>query len=400
MGVEMKPGVATDPWMGWLDKSLEEWESAELLRNLRSVEPITSVHAHCEGRKLVLFSTNDYLGLSFHPTVRDAVAEAVRHKGMGPRGSALVCGHTLDHERLETKIAELKGMESALLFPTGYAANLSLLSSLADSDTTFFSDELNHASIIDGCRMAKLNGAEVKIYPHRDTESLERLLRDAARPKKLIVTDTVFSMEGDLAPVRELVRLKNEYEAWLLVDEAHGTLVFGENGGGVCESEGIASEVEIQMGTLSKALGSQGGYVASNDRLKQWLINRGRSFVFSTAIPIPSVVAALAALETVENEPAIRNRLWEWVNRFGKGLSRNLHSPIVPIVIGGNEEAMSLSQRLLETGYHVPGIRPPTVPKGTARLRVALSAAHELEDIEGLLDRLSKEGAAFNSQST
>ena len=313
-----------------------------------------------------------------------AVSEGVLKKGMGPRGSALVCGYTTDHELLEIKLAELKGTESALLFPTGYAANLAVLTSITDEQTAIFSDELNHASLIDGCRMAKQNGAEVKVYPHKNIESLEYLLEGSNRPKKLIVTDTVFSMDGDLAPLPEIVRLKNEYDAWLMVDEAHGTLVFGENGSGVCEAQGVSGEVEIQMGTLSKAFGSHGGYIAGSEELKQWLLNRGRSYIFTTALPLPSVIASLAALEVVRSEPEWRVRLWDWVELFGSLTGVELESPIVQIVIGDNQRTLELSNQFLESGYHVPGIRPPTVPKNTARLRVALSAAHGRDDIEGL----------------
>ncbi len=377
-------------WRHWLEESLDEWKSDGLMRELRPIEAISSVLVRFEGQDLVLFSSNDYLGLSFHPKVREAVADSVLKKGMGPRGSALVCGYTTDHQELEKKLAGLKGTESALLFPTGYAANLAVLTSIADSETAIFSDELNHASLIDGCRAAKSLGAEVRIYPHKDTDSLETLLRASSRPKKLIVTDTVFSMDGDLAPLPEIVRLKNEYEAWLLVDEAHGTLVFGENGGGVCESFGVSSEVEIQMGTLSKAFGSQGGFIAASDEFKRWVMNRGRPFVFSTELPIPAVAAALTAIHLIHSEPEIRNRLWKWVDLFSKGIGKRLESPIVPVVIGENEATLKLSQELLESGFHVPGIRPPTVPKGTARLRVALSAAHEERDLDRLISRLPK----------
>lgn len=384
----MNPVVSGTEWEVWLEESLERWREAGLHRTLRPLEVETSVRVRCEGKELVLFSGNDYLGLSFHPKVRDAVIESLKVKGMGPRGSALVCGYTTDHRRLEERLAKLKGTESALLFPSGFSANLAILSALSDPDVEIFSDELNHASLIDGCRMAKGLGAETTIYPHCDLDALDHALSKSVRRKKLIVTDAVFSMDGDLAPLPGLVALKKEHGAWLMVDEAHGTLVFGSRGGGLCEQAGVSSEVEIQMGTLSKAFGSQGGFAATTERVRDWLLNRGRSFVFSTAIPVPSVAAALTAMEVRETEPEIPARLWRWVQQFAERLGRNADSPIIPVVIGGNEETLELSRTLLDAGFHVPGIRPPTVPKGTARLRIALSAAHTEAEINGLADFL------------
>lgn len=384
----MNPVSTSNSWEVWLGEELEAWEKHGLMRALRPVRAGSAVHVEAEGHKLVLFSSNDYLGLSFHPSVREAVARTAQEMGMGPRGSPLVCGYTDLHEKLEHRLAELKGTEAALLFPTGYAANTATLQALADDRTAIFSDALNHASIVDGCRLAKCSGAQIQIYRHADAHHLEDLLKKTEAPKRLIVTDTVFSMDGDLAPLAEIVALREQYGALSIVDEAHATLVFGERGGGLAEEMGVSAQVDIQTGTFSKAFGVQGGFIATNARLRSWLVNRGRAFVFSTALPLPVIAGALAALDVVQTEPRIRKRLWESIGRFSSAIGRPLESPIIPIVIGDNDRTMTASKELFRLGFHVAGIRPPTVPEGTSRLRMALSAAHTQEDIDGLVAAL------------
>jgi 8-amino-7-oxononanoate synthase len=375
-----------------LRESLDSWEDRGLLRELRAFEPLGSVRGRANGKEVVLFSTNDYLGLSYHPEVREAVAKAVRDFGMGARGSALVCGYSPLHEELEARLAHLKKTESALLFPTGFAANLAVLQSLADRDTTIFSDELNHASMIDGCRMAKGNGAEVAVYRHRDIDRLGELLRIHNTPKKLIVTDTVFGMDGDLAPLAEIVDLKEDFGAMLCADEAHATLVFGEKGGGLAEHLGVSEKVDVHIGTLSKAFGLQGGFVASNSEIRSWLLNRGRSYIFSTALPVPLVAGALAALDLCTRDSSIQSKLWESIDYLSNQLGASMESPILPIRLNDNVAALDAANRLFEKGFHVPAIRPPSVPEGTARLRIALSAAHSREDLLGLVGALHEMG--------
>ena len=378
----------TDPWLDWIDQGLHDLQERSLLRRLRPISARSAVHVETEAGPLILFSSNDYLGLAFHPQVRRAVAEAVQEWGMGPRGAALVCGYTKHHEALEWRLASLKKVETALLFPTGYAANLAVLSSLADEETVVFTDILNHASIVDGGRLARQAGARVKVYRHRDANHLETLLQKSKEPRRLIVTDSVFSMDGDVAPLADLIDLKQEYGALLVVDEAHGTLVFGEKGGGVTEALGVSQGIDIHVGTLSKAFGAQGGFVATNSRMRDWILNRGRSFVFSTALPVPVVIAASAALEVSTTDPSLRESLWRHVAFLSNALGRTLESPIVPIVLGDNDRTLAASAAFLEAGFHVPAIRPPTVPRGTSRLRVALSAAHSEEDVRALAQAL------------
>ncbi len=377
-------------WNEWLDASLTKLSEHELLRTLEPIEPVDAVHVRANGRELTLFSSNDYLGLSYHPAVREAVARAASKVGLGPRGSALVCGYTDSHEALEQELAELEGSEAALLFPTGFAANMAVLSSLGGPDVAIFSDALNHASIIDGCRLARRRGATLEVYPHGDTSALARLLEASDASRKLIVTDTVFSMDGDLAPLDEIVHLKQKHQALLVVDEAHGTLVFGDKGGGVAEHFEVEEAIDVHVGTLSKAVGALGGFAATSEKLRQWIFNRGRAFVFSTAQPVPVVEAARAAIRVVGDEPQIRQKLWDRVEQLGARLGRELTSPIVPIVVGEEARALAASQKLLDEGFHVIAIRPPTVPPGTSRLRVALSAAHTADDVERLADVLEE----------
>jgi len=377
-------------WNEWLDASLERLADENQRRELRAVTPTSPVRADLNGRSVVLFSSNDYLGLSAHPEVKKAAAKAADDLGGGPRGSPLICGYTASHQALEEEIAELKGCEAALLFPTGYAANLAAITTLAGSGTAVYSDELNHASIIDGCRFARLSGAEVHVYPHRDTQALERLLRQSGAERHLVITDAVFSMDGDLAPLPELVELKERHGALLVVDEAHGTLVFGDGGGGVAEHFAVGESIDVHVGTLSKAVGAMGGFVATSERLRDWLLNRSRTYVYSTAPSQPVVEAARAAIRIARGDPAIRHRLWDRVNQFGELVGWEPTSPIVPIVLGDERRALAASRRLLESDLHVIAVRPPTVRAGTSRLRVALSAAHTAEDIEALAAALTR----------
>jgi 8-amino-7-oxononanoate synthase len=377
-------------WSGWLDAALGALDAASLRRTRLAVEPVDAVHVRVDGVPVTLFSGNDYLGLSGHPEVRKAVAEAALAYGLGPRGSALICGYTEAHACLEEELAQLKGTEAAVLTPTGFAANLCVLQALAGEDVAIFSDALNHASIVDGCRLAGRSGAWVQVYRHGDASHLDELLAACSRPRRIIVTDAVFSMDGDVAPLAALVAVKRRHEALLVVDDAHGTLVYGATGAGVAEHFGVSDGVDLHVGTLSKAFGAVGGFVAGSRPWCDWLVNRGRAQIYSTALPLPVVAAARAALRIAASEPEHRQRLWAHVARVGEALEVPCHSPIIAWVVGSPERALSASRALLEAGLHATAIRPPTVPEGTSRLRLTLSAGHARSDIDTLTEAVSR----------
>ncbi len=364
---------------------LAQLQSVNRFRDLKALTPVSPTQVEVDGRLVHLFSSNDYLGLSGSRAVKDALIDAAKRVGMGPRGAALICGYTEEHAALEEDLARLKGTESALLFPTGFQSNLGLLAALGGPDTAFYSDALNHASIIDGCRLAK---GSVHVYGHRDMNSLESLLKGATASTRVVVSDALFSMDGTLAPLPELVSLCERYGALLVLDEAHSTLVFGDHGGGVAEHFGLADRVDFHVGTLSKAVGAQGGFVAMSAERRQWLLNTARSYVFTTALPVPMVAGARAAIGAATSE--LRGQLWKNIERFSAELGVPMSSPILSVVLGTEEAAMETSAALFTRGFHVGAIRPPTVPKGTSRLRIALSAAHAPEAIVGLASALSE----------
>lgn len=384
-------------------------------------------------RRITLFSLNDYLGLSAHPDVRRAAAAAALSCGMGPRSSAVVAGgHTHYHRALEKELAALKKTEDAVLFPTGFAANVAVVSALSGvgagpasrGRVVIFSDELNHASIVDGARLATRGGGGgsgsgngsggnvsggsqtnnnnnrnptlLRVYRHNDLAHLEQLLLEApADARKLVVTDSLFSMDGDFADLPGLAALRRKHRFLLVVDEAHATLVCGPAGGsGACEMLGVDPlvDIDVQVGTLSKAFGGLGGFACCGRDLRALLLNRGRSGVFSTALPVPVVAAASAALGAARREPWRRAHVWALARRLGARLGVPALSPVVPLVVGGEKEAVELSARLLQRhGIHCPAIRPPTVPAGTCRLRVTLSAAHSVADVDALADAVKEE---------
>lgn len=424
----------SSPWADWVQQSVDELAQAKLLRSLRPVLPTESpvearqppslrprpaAHASAPqvvvphatfqawltdtasageevpeeadthaapagaaGHRVRLFSTNDYLGLSAHPAVRAAQAQAASRFGSGPRASALVAGYTGAHRRLERQLATLKGTEESLLFPTGFAANVSVLQALGGhADCALFSDALNHASIVDGCRLASRAGASVATYAHCDVAGCEALLAASSAKRKLVVTDTLFSMDGDWAPMRELAEVAKRHGALFVADDAHATLL---------GREGVKPDVVV--GTLSKAVGSLGGFVACSAQLKLLLISRARGQVYSTALPLSCVAGASAALAASAADPSMQRRLWENVALFGTLTGLHCTSPIVPVPVGDEGAALRASGQLLSRGFHVPAIRPPTVPRGTARLRVALSAAHSEKDVRDLARALGEVG--------
>jgi 8-amino-7-oxononanoate synthase len=340
------------------------------------------------GRSYLCFASNDYLGLAGDERLRRGAVEAINAFGTGAGGSRLITGNSSLHRRLERELAALKGCEDAVVFAAGYLANLGTISALVGRGDAVFSDALNHASIVDGCR---LSGAAISIYPHGDVRALATLLAERPAGRRLIVTDSVFSMDGDLAPLPALARLAAEHGAMLMVDEAHATGVLGENGGGAVEHFGLGGRVPIIMGTLSKALGAQGAFVAGSASLIDYLRNRARAFVFTTGLSPAAVGAALAALAIVRTEPERRRRLHTLAAQLREGL-RTLgyrvppgETAILPVLVGEAEHALALAAALRERGIFVPAIRPPTVPPGSARLRLSLSAMHTEAQVQETL---------------
>lgn len=379
-----------ESWRTWAEGVLEGRAEQDLLRR-RDVLDVSRRGERTElsGHNLTLFSSNDYLGLSSHPAVVEALCAAARKRGLGLRASPLVCGHTRDHEALEEDLARLKKTSAALLFSSGFAANLATISVLGSPDTEFFSDRLNHASLIDGTRLGRRLGATVSIYEHADAGHLEDLLKASNATRKVVITDGVFSMDGDLAPLPEIVELKNKYGFLLVVDDAHGTLVLGETGAGAAESLGLAHDaIDIHIGTLSKAFGAHGGFICTSRAMRDVILNRGRSYVYSTALPTPVVCAARASLEVFRTEPAHRRRLDEHRSAVSTHLGCDVQSAIVPILLGTEKRALDASNLLLQNGIHVSAIRPPTVPAGTSRLRIALNARHHPSQVDNLLQLL------------
>jgi len=372
--------------MSGIADRLEELRDSGLYRRLRLVEGRQGPRITLDGRDVLLLCSNDYLGLAAHPRVRNAAAEAAMRWGAGSGASRLISGNMQPHQRLERRIAEFKGYESALLFGSGYLANSGTIGALAGRGEVVFSDELNHASIIDGCRLSR---AETFVYRHADVEHLAWGLEQAGERAALIVTDGVFSMDGHIAPLPELVALARRHGCRLMVDEAHATGALGPGGRGSVAAAGLSGEVDIVMGTLGKALGSYGAYVCANRETTDYLLNTARSFIFSTAPPPPVAAAGLAALELLEAQPERVEKLGANATTLrgalaGEGLAVGEgRAQIVPVEVGDPERTMELCERILERGVFAQGIRPPTVPAGTSRLRFTVMSTHRREELEG-----------------
>ncbi|WNG14730.1 8-amino-7-oxononanoate synthase [Cystobacter fuscus] len=373
-------GVAT----AWAEEGLSALKARGLRRYLEPLDSAQGPLVRLGGETLVNFASNDYLGLAASPTVRAAAAAALEVHGVGSGASRLVVGDTSAHQRLEARLAAFERAEAVLLFNSGYAANVGTLQALVGPEDAVFSDALNHASLIDGCRLSR---ARTVVYPHSDVEALERALASTPARRRLVVTDTVFSMDGDVAPLRDIVQVCQAHGAALLVDEAHATGVLGERGAGLCEALGLEGAVDVRMGTLSKSLGGLGAYIAASRPVVDFVLQRARPLVYSTALPAALCAAAEAAVDIVERDDSLRARLWRNIHRFSKGLrelgfAAEPRSAVFPVIVGEPERAVAASQALRSRGLLVKAIRPPTVPEGTSRLRFCLSAAHT----EGQLD--------------
>jgi 8-amino-7-oxononanoate synthase len=367
---------------------LSELASAGLLRRLRPLDSAAGPRVARDGRELWNFASNDYLGLAAHPALAEAFIEGIRKYGAGAAASRLVCGTLPPHRELEERLAEAKACEAALTFPSGFATASGCLPALVGKDDVLVLDKLCHASLIDG---ARLSGATIRVFPHNDVARLEKLLegirRKDAKARVILVTESVFSMDGDLCPLREIVEAKDRHGALLFLDEAHAFGVLGPQGMGLAARDGVQDRVEFQMGTLSKAAGLSGGYLATSHAWRDLLVNRARSFIYTTAPPPALAHASLAALQMIRSEEGerLRQRLRENV-----GVISPMHgSAIVPVLLGSNEAAMEAATELEEQGFLVPAIRYPTVPRGTARLRVSVSAAHPMYSVQKVAGALA-----------
>jgi 8-amino-7-oxononanoate synthase len=376
-----------------LQARLDEIDAAGLRRRMRLISGPQGPRVVLDGKPVLLLCSNNYLGLADHPRVREAAADAAMRWGVGAGASRLVSGTMTVHRRLEASIAAFKGTESALLFGSGYLANVGVVSALAGPGDVVFSDELNHASIIDGCRLAR---ARTVVYRHNDVEHLAQLIEETGARGGVVVTDSVFSMDGDVAPLAELLDVAHANGLRLVVDEAHGTGCVGPGGRGAVADAGLDGEVDVVIGTLGKALGSYGAFAACDARTAEYLTNCARSLIFSTALPPPVVAGALAALELIEEQPRRVEKLQANAGALRDELAREgfdvagSTTQIVPLIVGDATTAMAICEAAIEHGVFAQAIRPPTVPEGTSRLRLAVMASHtksELRDAARTIGR-------------
>ncbi|AJC20793.1 8-amino-7-oxononanoate synthase [Pandoraea pulmonicola] len=391
--------MSAHPLLDRLDAGLAQIDRAHLHRRRRVVSTPCRPHLHADGRDVLAFASNDYLGLAAHPAVVEALVEGARRYGAGSGASHLISGHSQAHAELETALAAFMSPHlvdgEALYFCTGYMANLATISALANKQTDIFSEALNHASLIDGARLSR---ARTHVYPHGDVDALAALLDASTAETKLIVTDGVFSMDGDIAPLPRLLALAERHDAWLIVDDAHGFGVVGENGRGVFEHFDLRSPNLVIVGTLGKAAGVGGAFVAANHRVVQWLINRARPYIFTTAAAPAQAHALLTSLALIagdegrERRTALQARIAQLRDSLSLSHWRHMTSPtaVQPIVLGENAAALHAQAGLAEAGLWVPAIRPPTVAPGTSRLRVTLSAAHTADDVARLATAINQ----------
>jgi len=374
--------------MKHLRPALEELRAADLLREPPLVGAPFDGRVMIQGVPFINFASNNYLGLATHPRVKQAAIDAIQRWGTGATGSRLLSGTSEAHVRLEEALAAFKRTEAAVTFPSGYQANIGMIPALAGPDDIVFLDRLAHASLVDGARMAR---AALRVFAHNDMDDLEKCLkRYTTKGQRWIVTESVFSMDGDRAPLKDLVALAQTRGAHTYVDEAHGTGVWGPEGRGWINAQGVERQVDVCMGTLSKALGGTGGFICGSRELIAWAHNRCRSFIYSTALPPACAAAAVAALDVVREEPERREKLFRLSARLRRGLNLPGEGPIVPLIVGGEKETLALAQHLRAGGVFAPAIRPPTVPKGTARLRFSLTADHTENDVDRVLEILEK----------
>ena len=383
--------------LNFIDEELQRLKDEGLYIHIRTIQSPQGAWVVADGRKVLNLCSNNYLGFANHPKLREAAKQAIDRYGVGPAAVRTIAG-TMDlHLELERKLAEFKRAESTISFQSGFKANLATIPALVGREDVIFSDELNHASIIDGCRLSR---ATIIRYAHNDPEDLRKKLQ-AERAKyrrALVVTDGVFSMDGDIAPLPDIVAVAKEYDAITMVDDAHGEGVLGEGGRGIVDHFGLHGEVDIEVGTLSKAFGVVGGYVAGSEKITEFLRQKGRPFLFSSAMTPPDVAACIAAVDILQESDELVRRLWENAEYFKVGMKAlgfdigKSQTPITPVMLGEAHVAQKFSARLLEEGVFAQAIGYPTVPRGKARIRVMISAVHSKEDLDFALNKFEKVG--------
>lgn len=386
----MKDKNRTVPFL--FENEINILKSKNLYRSLKTIDSTNGIEFFIDSKKYISFSSNNYLGLSNHPLVKSESIKALEKYGIGTGASRLISGNFRIHELLEEKIASFKKKPASIVFSTGYMANIGTISSIVDNEDAVIIDRFNHASIIDGVRLSK---AKLFVYKHSDMNSLSDILKRCSKfKKKLIVTDTVFSMDGDVAPLKKIVKLSVKYDCILMIDEAHALGVFGKNGRGVAEFLNVEDKIDISMGTLSKAVGCLGAYVAGNLNLIDYLRNKARSFIYTTSLPSGIIAGCLASLDIIIKKPELRKRLWGNVKYVRDGIKNlglntlNSTSQIIPIIIGDEEKTIKISKTLFDRGLFIVAIRPPTIPKGTSRLRISITSAHTRQHLDILLENL------------
>ncbi|UDK95341.1 8-amino-7-oxononanoate synthase [Lysinibacillus sphaericus] len=377
-------------------RELQVIEEQGLTRKLRLFSTGNESEVVMNGKKFLLFSSNNYLGLATDSRLKKKATEGISKYGTGAGGSRLTTGNFDIHEQLESEIADFKKTEAAIVFSSGYLANVGVISSVMKAGDTIFSDAWNHASIIDGCRLSK---AKTIVYEHADMVDLERKLRQShGDGLKFIVTDGVFSMDGDIAPLPKIVELAKEYKAYIMIDDAHATGVLGNDGCGTADYFGLKDEIDFTVGTLSKAIGAEGGFVSTSSIAKNYLLNNARSFIFQTALSPSAIEAAREGISIIQNEPERRKQLLKNAQYLRLKLEesgfvmKEGETPIISLIIGSSHEAMQFSAKLLDEGVFIPAIRPPTVPKGSSRLRITVMATHTIEQLDMVISKIKKIG--------
>ncbi|MCY9548915.1 8-amino-7-oxononanoate synthase [Lysinibacillus xylanilyticus] len=380
----------------WFQRELQLIEEKGLTRKLRSFSNGNESEIIMNGKKFLLFSSNNYLGLATDFRLIKKASEGISKYGTGAGGSRLTTGNFVIHEQLESEIADFKKTEAAIVFSSGYLANIGVISSVMKAGDMIFSDAWNHASIIDGCRLSQ---AKTIVYEHADMVDLEYKLRKShGDGKKLIVTDGVFSMDGDIAPLPEIVALAKKYNAYIMIDDAHATGVLGSDGRGTADYFGLKDEIDFTVGTLSKAIGAEGGFVSTSSIGKNYLLNSARSFIFQTGLSPSAIEAAREGISIIQNEPEPREQLLNNAKYFRLKLQesgfvvKEGETPIISLLIGDSHEAIQFSEKLMDEGVFIPAIRPPTVPKGSSRLRITVMATHTKEQLNTVIDKIKKIG--------